>query len=654
MCGIAGILNLNRQKSQERLEKEIGYMTDSLVHRGPDDQGCWADAEMGIALGHRRLSIIDLSPRGRQPMRSASGRYTIVYNGEIYNYLELKQELALRGYSFVSDSDTEVILAALEAWGIEGTLKSDKLTGMFAFAVWDNLKKKLIIARDRIGEKPLYYGVINGSFYLTSELKALTNIPDLRLEIDRHALSLYLQYNYIPCPYSIYRDICKLEPGCFLVIDSFSNGHVISDPIPYWSAIESAMKGINNRYKGSEAEAIEILDYLLKDAIKKQMVSDVPLGAFLSGGIDSSTIVALMQAQSDRPIRTFTIGFNEDSYNEAPHALEVARHLGTDHTELYINPEQALGVIPLLSGIYDEPFADASQIPTFLVADLTRKHVAVTLSGDAGDELFGGYNRYFWGRSIWNKVGWLPGSLRHMGGGALKAISPLMWDRIFNSLRFMLPAKYKQNLPGDKIHKLANILAVDSPDEMYNKLVSCWKKDDEIVMPYNEDRVMTDKRIDNIIQDFTERMMYKDMVTYLPDDILVKVERACMAVSLEARVPFLDHRIIEFAHSLPLNLKIRDGQGKWILRQVLYKYVPKQLIERPKMGFGVPIDQWLRGPLREWAETLLDERRLKEECFFNPQPIRAKWEEHLLGKRNWQYHIWSILMFQAWYDKWKK
>ncbi|GAX92058.1 asparagine synthase (glutamine-hydrolyzing) [Effusibacillus lacus] len=649
MCGIAGFISIQSRLTTDELQQQAIKMGESIVHRGPDDSGIWVDAEAGIALAHRRLSIVDLSPEGHQPMVSPSGRYVIVFNGEIYNFCILREELQRSGYSFRGHSDTEVMLAAIEQFGVEPAIK--KFVGMFAFALWDRQERMLILGRDRMGEKPLFYGRIGNSFMFASELKALRNHPDFRSEIDRKALALYMRHNYIPAPYSIYRGIFKLLPGTILTFRSMFPDSELT-PVPFWTVREAAEKGVENLFGGSESEAVNRLDQLLRDSVGQQMVADVPLGAFLSGGIDSSTVVAVMQSLSRQPVKTFTIGFHEEGYNEAEHAKAVARHLGTDHTELYVSLEQAMDVIPRLPVLYDEPFSDSSQIPTFLVSQLARQHVTVSLSGDGGDELFGGYNRYFWGRNIWSKIGSIPKPFRQLAARGLTVLSPQTWNSLYAAVAPLVPNRFKLQLPGDKLHKLADILAVESPEAMYRDLVSHWKNPTAVVLDTVEPKtVLNEQQSWAHLPDFTQRMMYLDMMTYLPDDILVKVDRASMGVSLESRVPMLDHRIVEFAWTLPLAMKIRNDQGKWLLRQVLYKYVPKELIERPKMGFGVPIDTWLRGPLRQWAEQLLDEERLRREGFFNPVPIRQKWAEHQSGKRNWQYYLWDVLMFQAWLEQ---
>jgi len=650
MCGLAGFFS---QSSGEWNDETVQRMTVTLAHRGPDDGGVWIDRVAGIALGHRRLSIQDISPEGHQPMASASGRYQIVFNGEIYNFRVLRKELRSKGFSFHGHSDTEVMLAAIEAWGVSKALTH--FVGMFAFALWDKEERKLFLARDRIGEKPLYCGWQGDTFLFSSELKALCAHPAWRGEVNRNALALYMRHNCIPAPYTIYQGIFKLSPGTLLCMTTDMQAGHFPEPQPYWRAKDVVEDGLRNPLRCSDAEVVEQLDVLLRQSIREKMISDVPLGAFLSGGIDSSLIVALMQAESRSPVKTFTIGFPEQGYNEAEHAKAVAQHLGTEHAELYVTPQQAMDVIPKLPLLYDEPFSDSSQIPTFMVSEMTRQHVTVALSGDGGDELFGGYNRYFMGRSVWNRIGWMPRALRGGMASLLTSLSPRVWDTIFSHCSPVLPSGFRQRLPGDKLYKLAGILDVPSPEAMYGRLVTQWQDPASIVLHAHEPpSMLTDRKSWPNVGDFTQRMMYLDLVTYLPDDILTKVDRAAMGVSLETRVPFLDHRLVEFAWRLSPAMKIRNGQGKWILRQLLNRYVPQEMIERPKMGFGIPIDAWLRGPLREWAEELLSEQRLGEEGFFAPASIRRKWGEHLSGRYNWQHHLWTVLMFQAWNDKWKK
>lgn len=607
--------------------------------------GAWADA--GVALAHRRLSILDLSAAGNQPMSSASGRFVVVFNGEIYNHLELRRmlgDLPWRGHS-----DTETLLACIEAWGIAPALS--RFTGMFAFAVWDSARRELTLARDRLGEKPLYYGWQGGSFLFGSELKALTAHPAWRGEVDRNALALFMRYGYVPLPHSIWRGVRKLLPGSCLMLSAEAPVGVLPALTFYWRARDAASAGL--RTDIDDQGAVEQLDGKLRRAVAGQMVADVPLGAFLSGGVDSSTVVALMQAQSNRPVRTFSIGFAESDYNEAVHARAVAAHLGTEHTELYVSAADALAVVPHLATMFDEPFGDSSQIPTHLVAAMARRHVTVSLSGDGGDELFGGYNRYVWGRAIWRKIGALPRPVRGLASRGISAVSPQAWDRLGRRL----PSRLRQPALGDRLHKLAGVIDATDTDDLYRRLVSQHREPASLVIGGSEPSIWADEEAAAFVadargSDFTERMMFGDLVGYLADDILTKVDRAAMACSLETRVPLLDHRLVEFAWSLPLHMKIRDGQGKWLLRQVLYRYVPRHLIERPKQGFGIPLDSWLRGPLREWAEALLDESRLRGEGYLHAQLVRRKWSEHLSGRRNWQHFLWNVLMFQAWQERW--
>ena len=644
MCGITGFLDPSSSRVADGFFNIAKKMIATLVHRGPDDSGMWVDQQIGIALGHQRLSIIDLSAQGRQPMISESGRYVIAYNGEVYNFCDLRRELQAKGHVFRGHSDTEVILAVVEEWGLEEAIK--RFIGMFAFVLWDRDEHILYLVRDRLGIKPLYYGWINGAFVFGSELKSLRAYPGFCQTIDRKALALFMRYNCIPAPYSIYEGIFKLLPGHIAKLSRHSKRLEIKE---YWSAHSVAKQREVLPFEGSNDEAVEQLDKLLRDAVKCRMISDVPLGAFLSGGIDSSTVVALMQAQSDRPVRTFSIGSAISDYNEAQDAKIVGNHLGTDHTELYVSPEQAIAVIPKLPTLYDEPFADSSQVPTFLVSELARKHVTVSLSGDGGDELFGGYNRHTWAPRIWNRIGHWPRFFRNGLATTIGCLSPESWDALFQKINFVFPGRFDHRVSGYKMQKLAEVLSADSAAEMYKVLTSHWKEPSALVLGGEEPSAMWgDSESKSATSDFAHYMMLMDLMTYLPDDILTKVDRASMGVSLEARVPLLDHRVVEFAWRLPLGMKIKNGQGKWILRQVLYKYVPKELVERPKSGFGVPIDSWLRGPLRDWAEALLNESRLRQEGFFNPQPIRQKWTEHLAGKRNWAYHIWDVLIFQAW------
>lgn len=646
MCGIAGYWT----PGQPADEANLSRMAIAIRHRGPDDHGIWIDRGNGPGLAHRRLAILDLSPAGHQPMASRQGRYVLVFNGEIYNHLELRRSLDEAGPVSVwrGHSDTETLLAAFEAWGIERTLKA--AVGMFAFAAWDRAERSLTLGRDRLGEKPIYYGYSGGAFLFGSELKALSAYPSFSAHVDRTALALFMRHNYVPAPYSIYEGIRKLPPGSLLTLSGTDAARRHIPPTrTYWSARDAAINGQAARFTGTANEARTELERLLIQSVRGQKVADVPLGAFLSGGVDSSMVVALMQRSTNQPAKTFTIGFHEAGYNEAEYARAVAKHLGTEHTELYVTSAEALAVIPRIPQLYDEPFADSSQIPTFLVSELARKHVTVSLSGDGGDELFGGYSRYIWAGDLWRKIGWMPQSLRSVMALLLTTLPPESWTEIFQRLGGFLPKPLRQSNAGDKIHKVADILSSRSPDEIYYDLISHWKSPADLVVSGVEGPTAVTARSEwPTLKHFEDRMMYLDLVSYLPDDILAKVDRAAMGVSLETRVPFLDHRVVEFALSLPLAMKIRAGRGKTILREVLYQYVPESLIERPKMGFGVPIAEWLRGPLKDWAEDLIDASRLSREGFIRPEPVRKKWAEHLSGGRNWGYPIWDILMFQAW------
>lgn len=645
MCGFTGFLTSN-PTFESTVELNLRQMANAIVHRGPDGGGCWSDPAAGIGLAHRRLAIVDLSPAGAQPMASGSGRYVVVFNGELYNHLRLRQMLQAEGritMPWRGHSDTETLLAGFDAWGIEGTLQ--RTIGMFAIALWDRQTRVLTLARDRLGEKPIYYGWQGTGreavFVFGSELSALRRHPAFAADINRDALVLHMRHNCIGGSRSIYTGIQKLLPGHFLTVSSAAPEPVLRR---WWCGAAVAEQGVVQSFAGPPDQAVDALEALLLDAVAQQMMADVPLGAFLSGGIDSSTVVALMQAHSSRPVRTFSIGFYEEGYNEAEHARAVAKHLGTDHTELYVNPEQALAVIPKLPTLYSEPFADSSQIPTFLVSQLARQHVTVSLSGDAGDELFCGYRRYQMTAGVWSKISRIPRPLRKLVAGFITSISPGAFDSLSGALR--VPRL------GDKLHKGAALLGSRSVGELYRGMVSHWEDPASVVLGAAEPDTLLSGTAPKLkgLND-VERMMALDLLCYLPDDILVKVDRAAMGVSLETRAPFLDHRVVEFAWSLPLDYKLRNGVTKWPLRQVLYRYVPRDLVERPKMGFGVPIDHWLRGPLRDWAESLLGESRLRGEGFFNPAPIRQKWAEHLSGRRNWQYHLWDVLMFQAWLDE---
>ncbi|HMD19017.1 MAG TPA: asparagine synthase (glutamine-hydrolyzing) [Alloacidobacterium sp.] len=651
MCGISGFLDLNYLNSASELRSIAMRMADTLRHRGPNDAGVWADAEAGIALSMRRLAILDLSAAGHQPMESRSGRYIIVFNGEIYNHDDLRSELSkgAQAYSFRGRSDTEVMLAAFERWGVEQSVI--RFNGMFAFAVWDRHDRSLTLGRDRFGEKPLYYFSNGRQFIFGSELKALRAHPGFSNEVDSGAVALFLRYSCVPAPYSIYRNTSKLPPATLLKVTA---GNFSADPRAYWSLREVVNAAVADPLKCGEQEAVERLDSLLRDAVQIRMRSDVPLGAFLSGGIDSSTVVSLMQAQSNSRVKTFSIGSHDQEFDEANEASKIARHLGTEHTELYVTSDEAMSVIPLLPRIYDEPFADSSQVPTILVSQLAREHVTVSLSGDGGDELFGGYSRHAWGDTLSRRLDRLPLFLRGVVAAGIRKVPPDNWDSLFRGCKPVTPVRWQQRMPGYKLHRLASILESRDVHTLYEKLVSHWLDPLTILSGVPDAPTLFAGNNHQRLGHVAEDMMYLDAVGYLPDDILVKLDRATMAFGLEGRVPLLDHRVAEFAWRLPLNMRIRERQGKWILRQALYRYVPREMVDRPKSGFGVPLASWLRGPLRDWAESLLEESRLRQDGYFSHAPILSMWREHLSGKANWEYHLWDVLMFQAWLDESRK
>ena len=640
MCGIAGFLGFGRVGA-DGAEGVARRMADAIAHRGPDDHGLWLDPQAEVALAHRRLSIIDLSAAGHQPMASHAGRFVLVYNGEIYNHAELRAQLPA-GLPWRGHSDTETLLAAFDAWGIETTL--ERAIGMFAMAVWDRRQRVLTLVRDRAGEKPLYYGRHGGVLLFGSELKALRAHPGFEPGIDREALALQLFHNYIPAPHSIWRGIRKLPAGCLVEVRP---GSEPGTPRPYWRWPHAVAAPGGPQMLHDEEAAVDGLDAVLRQAVRRQMVADVPLGAFLSGGIDSSTVVALMQTQSSRPVRTFTIGFHEAGYDESHHARAVAQHLGTDHTELYVTSADALALVPQLAHCYDEPFSDSSQIPTMLLARLTRQHVTVSLSGDAADELFGGYSRYPRIARAWAALHRLPRPLRRLSAAAIRSVPVGVWNGLALPARPFLPVRGRN--VGHKAHKFSALMDQDDRMAFYERFHCHWPFPEQIVVGASARPAQLQQGRSGF--SYEEEMMLADQLTYLPDDILVKVDRAAMASSLETRVPFLDPDVIAFAARLPLAMKMRQGQGKWALRRVLDRYVPRSLVERPKAGFGVPIGAWLRGPLREWAEALLAPDRLAREGYLHPQPIRQAWSEHLSGQREWGYPLWDILMFQLWLEQ---
>lgn len=645
MCGFTGYV----QRRHGGVNAEvISDMRDALTHRGPDDAGIWLDEANGVAFGHRRLAILDLSPAGYQPMHSSCKRYVIVFNGEIYNHQELRRRLSSENGAptWRGHSDTETLLACISSWGLGEALEA--LKGMFAFALWDREQRVLTLARDRLGEKPLYYGQQGSAFLFGSELKSLTRHPEFEGKVSRSALGLFLRLSYVPGPYSIYQGISKLEPGCYL---SYSEEPGETRIHRYWSGIATACNGAKLGFQGSPQEAVSEVERLIRASVERQMVADVSVGAFLSGGIDSSTVAALMQAQSSRPIKTFTIGSSRAGYNEALHARAVAQHLGTEHSELYVEPQQALDVIPKLPSLYDEPFADSSQIPTFLVSALARQKVTVALSGDGGDELFGGYNRHAFTARFWPRLSRVPKPVRASASKLLMALSPAQWDSL-SSLAGFARIPMPVNL-GDKMHKSAGVLASRSVQDLYQGLISSYAQSMPLVIGGEElpiPALAAAESVAGLAE--VDRIMALDLVSYLPDDVLAKVDRAAMGASLETRVPLLDHELVEFAWRLPLSLKLHNNQSKWVLRQVLYRYVPAELVERPKMGFAIPLGEWLRGPLQEWAEELLSERRLNSEGFLNPTLVRSIWKEHLYGKADHARLLWNCLMFQAWHEAW--
>jgi asparagine synthase (glutamine-hydrolysing) len=637
MCGIAGFWSTRLDDATA--VQTLRGMTDAIVHRGPDDSGAWCDPDAGIALGHRRLSIVDLSPLGHQPMASAGQRFQIAFNGEIYNFRTLRRDLIAQGASFRGHSDTEVLLALVERHGLHEALT--RCTGMFAIALWDRETRTLQLARDRFGEKPLYISRCGTGIAFASELKALRIHPEFRASINPAALSLFLRHGYVPAPYAIFEDVEKVEPGQIVTFTAPSWHSRVS--ATFWSARDAATFGLEHPLETSPREGADALDDLLRTVVRDQMVADVPIGAFLSGGIDSSLVVAMMQAESARPVRTFSIGFREDGFDEVPHAEAVARHLKTDHTSLYVTAQDALDVIPHLPAIYNEPFADSSQIPTTLLAALARHHVTVSLSGDGGDELFGGYERYPIAQKAWSRLSRVPLPLRAMASGMVMSLAPEQWNAALRPAGL-----YARGVTGDRLHKLAELFDAPTSLEFYRDLVSAWRRPSTMVRDGHEPMTALMTPFDGQRGGLLAEMMLHDQVSYLPDDILVKVDRAAMAASLESRAPLLDHRVAELSWRMPAEYWRQGGEGKWIVRQVLDRYVPRALVERPKQGFGIPVAEWLRGPLRDWADDLLSADALRRDGLLSVASIVSAWEEHRSRKRNWATSLWSILMFQAW------
>jgi asparagine synthase (glutamine-hydrolysing) len=645
MCGLAGFFS-TRKWGDDETRRIVCRMTDAIAHRGPDDTGVWVDSAAGITLGFRRLAIVDLSAHGHQPMKSVSGRYMIIFNGEVYNHQILRRELETAGCRFRGHSDTEVILAAFEEWGIERAVR--RFIGMFAIAVWDVNSGKLSLIRDRLGIKPVFVYHRDGLVSFGSELKALISGPEFDRTLDTSALTSYLRYLYVPAPQSIFRHVIKLSPGHILTVADPNS--TLPASVPFWSAENAARDGLAQQFAGGDEEAVAELESLLTDAVRLRMQADVPLGALLSGGIDSSTVVALMQASADRPVKTFTIGFDQHDFDEAAHARAVANHLGTDHTELHLTGEDALALIPRLAEMFDEPLADPSQIPTFLVCELARREVTVALTGDGGDELFGGYNRYIQGERLIAAFRRWPGSLRRLSASGLTSFSPRAWNRMRDSLRPVFPVAGRTRLLGEKMHKLGGLLREESTQDMYRSLLSAWQHPEELVLACSAATTLDDSFDGDSPLALMERMMLADQTSYLPDDLLAKVDRASMAVSLEARVPILDHRVVEFSWRLPRRFKVRDGRGKWILREILYKHVPRVLVDREKMGFSVPLAKWLSGPLRNWAGDLLLSHESGE--FLQTMPVSREWDRFLAGDSTNAAGIWAVVMFRAWQNRW--
>ena len=650
MCGITGLFDPGIATAPEELRRQVVSMAATLTHRGPDAEGIWCHPEQGIALGHRRLSVVGLGPEGDQPMHSVDGRWVVNYNGELYNHVELRRQLAGDGAVFRGGSDTEVLVAAIQAWGLVAALEA--VEGMFAAAVWDRNQRQLHLVRDRFGEKPLYYGWVGGSLAFGSELKALSVLPRFNADIDRDAVALYLRHNCVPAPHTIYRHVTKLAPGQMVTFDDGARPGRLPSPRSYWSARRSIEDARSHPLDGSVDVLTDRLESVLMDSVGARMVADVPVGAFLSGGVDSSLVVALMQQHSARPVQTFTVGFTDRGFDESGEAAAVAAHLGTDHTPLQISHDEAADVLPVLPDIWDEPFGDVSQIPMLLVSRLARTQVTVCLSGDGGDELFAGYNRHAWLDRIWHRASALPAPLRRAAGSGLGRLPPAWVDGAAR-LTSLPPIRRPIRIPSSKVAKVARVLRASGPEDAYLSLVSYWPDAESLVIGAGSNRSLASRPstwpdLDGI----TEQMLWLDLVGYLPDDILTKLDRAAMSTSLETRVPFLDRAVFDLAWRLPMSMKLHDGSTKWLLRQVLYRHVPRDLVERPKMGFGFPIGAMLRGPLRSWAEDLLGEQRLEAQGLLDPASIRQAWCQHLSGRRDLGYELWAVLALQAWMDRW--
>lgn len=645
MCGLCGLWSPGMDS--DRLLAAAGRMSAQLTHRGPDDDGAWAEPDAGVALAFRRLSILDLSVHGHQPMRSRSGRYTMVFNGEIYNFVDLRRELEPLGATFRGRSDTEVLLAGFEYWGIEASIR--RCVGMFAMAIWDAQTGSLSLVRDRLGIKPMFYYQEPGYLSFASELKALVAGPRFAREIDQDALAAYLRHLYVPAPHTIWRGARKLLPGHILTVADPAARSL--PPVPYWSLQEVARHGLADPFSGSDGEAVDVLERLLTEAVGLRMVADVPVGALLSGGVDSSTVVALMQATSSGPVRTYSIAFDQAEHNEAAHAARVAAHLRTEHTEMMVTGREALDVVPGLPWMFDEPLADPSQIPTYLVCGLARREVTVALTGDGGDELLGGYNRYVQGARLFGRVGRLPRPVRRLASAAIHGISPATWDRVWGGAEALV-RRGPTRLAGEKLYKVGRLMSAPSAEAMYRSVVSAWDTPASLVPGAREptDAIAAAFAL-RPAPSLVHQMMLADQLAYLPDDLLAKVDRASMAVSLEVRVPLLDHRVVELAWRLPERMKIRDGRGKWALRQVLYRHVPPNLVDRPKVGFSVPVEAWLRGPLRAWAEGLMASSGRASDCL-DLELVRGEWQNLQRGREPAGLRLWAALMFLAWHQRW--
>jgi asparagine synthase (glutamine-hydrolysing) len=645
VCGFAGFIDLERRLSPTERDRVAQAMADAIEHRGPDDWGSHIESDAELVLSFRRLSIIDLTSAGHQPMVSASGRSVIVFNGEIYNAREMAKDLVAAGHRFRGRSDTEVIIEGFERWGVHNVLP--RLVGMFAIAWFDRRNRRLTLVRDRLGKKPVYFGRVGGTFFFGSQLKSFFAHPYWRPEIDRTSVAAFMRYGYVPAPRSIYAGVESLRPAECIHVDVVS-GRTVGRGL-YWNLREIAAEAQRSVRRIGDAEAKAEFTAILSEAVKQRLVSDVPLGAFLSGGIDSSTIVALMQSMHARPIKTFSIGFEESEYDESRHAAAVARHIGTEHHELIVRPDDALATVPLIPEYYDEPFADPSQVPTYLLCKLTRQHVAVALSGDGGDELLAGYRRYILANEVLACIRAIPQSLRPLVAGLLHRAPDIAW----RWLESFVPRRYGSSPLAGRMHRLARLVGERVEERVFQGIVGQWPEPQQLVrgVTYEDDPIWTGA-LSNEFPDTMRRFQMLDTLTYLPSDILVKVDRASMGVALEARVPMLDHRVVEYTLGLPSEMLVRNGETKWLLRQVLYDHVPRALVNRPKTGFMMPIDQWLRGSLRSWAEDLLDPKRMNEIGILDPTPIRKAWREHLSGQFNWQYRLWCVLMFEAWRRRW--